>query len=98
MSVIARPLLVIMVFILVILGLNTSSQGISNLTMNDSEPVIGVAVHDHSINLDWLGASYSFDRDKLSKTISFSQITVVVQGFHNYLLRIWRIFYAVFIY
>lgn len=42
MASISRSLLIIIVFILVVLGLNTSNQGIASLTMENRKPVIGI--------------------------------------------------------
>jgi hypothetical protein len=95
---VSRPLLVILVFILVVLGLNTSNEGIGSLTMENRKPVLSIARDQDSVNVIFLGENHGMDKDGLSNNVTIRKTYDVARDGCIYLKRIWRIFYAVFIY
>ncbi|MGI5921047.1 MAG: hypothetical protein ACOX6I_04860 [Syntrophomonadaceae bacterium] len=98
MARINQLLLVLTVIILVVLGLNTSNQGIGSLTAETRKPVIGLNHDNGFIKLTWTEKTYELGRDELSSHPTVGTILDKVRQGYYYLCRIWRIFYAVFIY
>jgi hypothetical protein len=98
MASISRSLLIIIVFILVVLGLNTSNKAIGSLTMENRKPVLGISRDHNTVNLVFLGVNRSFDKDKLSNNVTLLKTYDITRDGYLYLYRIWRIFYAVFIF
>ena len=54
------------VLVLVILGLNTSNQGVNRLTMENRSAVLAFSLKPNSICLELLGQDYDYPRDSLS--------------------------------
>lgn len=98
MASISRSLLIIIVFILVVLGLNTSNQGIASLTMENRKPVIGINRDHNAVNFVFMGVNRSFDKDELANNVILLKTYDAARDGYQYLFRIWRIFYAVFIF
>lgn len=98
MTRIGRPLLVIIVFILVVLALNTSNEGIGSLTMENRKPVLGIDRQKDTVNVIFLGENRGLNKDGLSNNVTWRKTYDAVRDGYFYLQRIWRIFYAVFIY
>ena len=86
--------------ILVILGLNTSNQGINNLTREERQAVLDVDYDQGDIRLEALGNSHSYSVDRLSAILPElkQQSRRVVNGSVDYLKKIWTIFDAGFLY
>ncbi|MEN6460647.1 MAG: hypothetical protein ABFC94_04655 [Syntrophomonas sp.] len=98
MANINRSLLVIIVFILVVLGLNTSNEGIGSLTMENRKPVLDINRDHDTVNVVLLGDNLNLERDELSNNVTLRKTYDVARDGYSYLHRIWRIFYAVFIF
>jgi hypothetical protein len=64
-----RFLLVLTIVILVILGLNTSNQGINSLTLEARKPVIGWQYQGDNFNIFALGETHSYDKKEAEKNI-----------------------------
>lgn len=91
--------LVVLLLITFVLGLNTSSKGISSLTLDDRGPVLGVShQHDNKIVMTVMGEKYKIEYGKLSSETILHQTKKLAIDTKNYLQKIWRIFYAVFLY
>jgi len=80
---------------LVIMGLNTSNQGINNLTRQERQAVFDVDYSSDKLKVEALGNSheYTWDMPRIkqqSQTLMYECI--------DYLKRIWNIFDAVFLY
>lgn len=91
-----RVLLVLVLVSLVIMGLNTSNQGISRLTSENRGQVIGVAFNNDAVKLQLCSKDYVYASDKLrdqSKDIAAELKTLGEQA-KSYTFRIWRIFKA----
>lgn len=86
--------------ILVVLGLNTSNQGINSLTRQERQAVLDVDYSKGDIRVEALGNSYSYAWDRLDTTwLDLKQRSRdAVTGLIDYLKRIWTIFDAVFLY
>ena len=87
MSKIYRSLMVLAVITLIIVGLNTSSQGTSSLTAEVKKPVVGLQIENHKINVYALGEQYHLS---LHTRLQFN-------AFINYLKKIWTIFHVLFL-
>lgn len=98
MANLSRPLLVIIIFILVVLGLNTSNQGLGSLTAENRKPILGVNRDHDAVNLVFLGENRAFNKDKLSTNVTLQKTLDIIRDGYYYFHRIWRIFYAVFIF
>jgi hypothetical protein len=70
------------IFLLTALGLNTSNQGINNLTGESHNPVIAVSYDRSTMNLYWLGSDYALDLDRLPLSVK------------NYLQRMQKVIHA----
>ncbi|MGS0765111.1 hypothetical protein [Syntrophomonas curvata] len=93
-------LMLIGLVMLVILGLNTSNQGINNLTREERQAVLDVDYSKGNIKVEALGNSYSYalDRPETGWAGLKQQGRRAVNGFTDYLKKIWTIFDAVFLY
>lgn len=92
-------ILVVLLLITFVLGLNTSSKGISSLTLDDRGPVLGVSHPDNNkIVMTVMGEKYDIEYRKLSSATILHQTKKLVIDTQNHLQKIWRIFYAVFLY
>lgn len=92
--------LVLLLLIALVLGLNTSSNGISSLTMDDRGPVLGVAC-DHSdqiITMTVMGTIHNIGYGDLFSASNLDRVREAAIDIKNYVRKIWRIFYAVFLY
>lgn len=63
----SQVLMTIAVFLLVILGLNVSNQGINNLTLDERGAILAFGLNRSDISLQILGNNYTYPRDKLSQ-------------------------------
>jgi len=61
---ICRIFIVLLLTSLVIMGLNTSNQGINDLTMANRNAVIRLSLDNDSINLDLLGKRHNWSESK----------------------------------
>lgn len=99
MSMIYRSLIVLTVFVLIIMGLNTSSQGINSLTAESRSPVVGVKIENRQLNVFALGEQYSISRQDLSQgsqdVIENAQLQS--NALIKYLKKIWTIFEVLFL-
>lgn len=59
--------MIIGLFVLVILGLNLSNQGINHLTMDQRGAILALGLKQRDIDLQVLGRNYSYSRDKLGQ-------------------------------
>lgn len=91
-------ILVILLLITFVLGLNTSSKGISSLTLDDRGPVLGISKSDNKIVVTVMGNKYDLEYQKLSLGTTMHQTRKLALDTTHYVQRIWRIFYAVFLY
>ena len=83
-----RPLLVLTILILVILGLNTSNQGINSLTLDARKPVIGWQNQGDKLNVFALGETHSYDKREAGKDIMmiWQQVKTGAQATGDHLL------------
>jgi len=58
-----------MVVLLVVLGLNTSNQGINQVSGECRRPVLNVSWKDHVLYWDWLGVAHSYPTAPLENKI-----------------------------
>jgi UDP-N-acetyl-D-mannosaminuronate dehydrogenase len=99
MSKIYRSLMVLAVITLIIVGLNTSSQGTSSLTAEVKKPVVGLQIENHKINVYALGEQYHLSLQEISQE-SFGLLhntRLQFNAFINYLKKIWTIFHVLFL-
>ncbi|HEX3012251.1 MAG TPA: hypothetical protein VHQ70_09515 [Syntrophomonadaceae bacterium] len=92
--------LVLLLLLVLIMGLNTSNRGISSLTLENRGPVLGVD-YDRSnqqITAFVMGTRHDFKYNDLFSVSISEQISNAALYMKNYILKIWRIFYAVFLY
>lgn len=59
--------IIIGLFVLIILGLNLSNQGINRLTMDERGAILALGLKQHDIDLQVLGRNYTCSRDKLGQ-------------------------------
>lgn len=92
-----RAMLVVIVIALLILGLNTSNQGINRLTLEQRGPVLGLTLDDQAVNVQFLSKDYDISRDKL--LIEMQEVgkglNLLMERVKNHFIRIWVIFKAV---
>lgn len=97
MSRACQLLLVLVLVSLVIMGLNTSNQGISRLTTENRGQVIGLAFNNDAIKLQFCSQDYVYTGEQLRAR--GEDITAELESLGNqakdYSLRIWRIFRAI---
>ncbi len=93
-----RSLLVLTILILVILGLNTSNQGINSLTLDARKPVIGWQAQGDKLNIFALGETHSYDKQEAREDIVliWQQVKTGAQATGDYLLRSARIIKVLF--
>ena len=99
MSKILSSLMVLTVIILIILGLNTSSQGISSLTAEDKKPVVGLKIENQKIGVIALGEQYNFSRQDIIRAGNgvLHETQVQCDSLTHYLKKIWKIFEVLFL-
>ena len=99
MSKILSSLMVLAVIVLIILGLNTSSQGISSLTAEDKKPVVGLKIENQEINVIALGEQYDISRQDIIRTGNGVLYDAQLQcdSLVHYLKKIWKIFEVLFL-
>lgn len=92
--------LVLLLLAAIVAGLNTSNNGISSLTMDNRGPVLGIDYDQtqHKLALTVLGRNYETRCDWPSSASISGQARAAAHFFCDYTVKIWRIFYAVFIY
>lgn len=93
-------LLITGVIILVIMGLNTSNQGINNLTRAEHQAVLDLDYDNGNIKIDTMGDSHSYSMDRLTANFSLlrSKSKEIILEVRDYLKSIWTIFECVFLY
>ncbi|MBP8820207.1 MAG: hypothetical protein KBG91_07275 [Syntrophomonadaceae bacterium] len=86
--------------ILVIMGLNTSNQGINSLTREGRQAVLNLDYNQGDIKVDALGNSYDYSVDRLGTDLKLvgEKTRVYFYDVTDYLKKIWIIFDAVFLY
>lgn len=62
-----RISLVVCVILLVIIGLNTSNQGINQVSGELRGPVVALGINRHEIHGDWLGKEYGLSWQRLKQ-------------------------------
>jgi hypothetical protein len=99
MSKILSSLLIMGLILLVILGLNTSSKGISSLTAEERKPVIGLQIENQQIHVLALGQEYRLSRREISQAGQVVMQDARQQGSAcvDYLKKIWTIFNVLFL-
>ena len=99
MSKIISSLLIMGLIILVILGLNTTSNGISSLTAEERKPVIGLQIENQQIQVLALGQEYSLSRQDISQTSRglLQDARKQCGACVDYLEKIWTIFNVLFL-
>lgn len=55
--------------VLVIMGLNTSMQGLNSLTLNNEKPVLGWQATDTHIDIYTWGESHSYKKQEIAENI-----------------------------
>lgn len=85
---------------LVIMGLNTSNQGINSLTRDEHQAVFNLDYKQGEIRVDALGNSYNYSLDRLGTDLHLlgNKSRELFNNTIDYLKRIWIIFNAVFLY
>jgi hypothetical protein len=85
--------------LLVIMGLNTSNQGINSLTRNEGQAVFNLDYNEGDIRVHALGNSYNYSLDRLGTDLQLvgNKARELPNDITNYLKRIWIIFDAVFL-
>jgi hypothetical protein len=82
-----------------VLGLNTSNKGISSLTLDNRGPVLGISSQDNNkIVMTVMGEKYDIEYIKLASAKTLNQSKQWAIDIIKYVQKIWRIFYAVFLY
>ncbi|QGU00003.1 hypothetical protein SYNTR_1409 [Candidatus Syntrophocurvum alkaliphilum] len=92
--------LVFVVIVITILGLNVSNQAINSLVLENRGPIISVALENHDLNVAFLGEIYTLEKETSQKFITIVK-EYTLSGYEavkNHMLKIWNIFYAVFLY
>jgi hypothetical protein len=86
--------------LLVIMGLNTSNQGINSLTLDERQAVLNLDYNQGDIRVDALGNSYNYSLDRLGTNVYLigNKARELSTNIMDYLKRIWIIFDAVFLY
>jgi hypothetical protein len=86
--------------LLVIMGLNTSNQGINSLTLDERQSILNLDYNQGDIRIDALGNSYNYSLDRLGTDFKSAgnKAGEVFYDTIDYLKRIWIIFDAVFLY
>jgi len=86
--------------LLVIMGLNTSNQGINSLTRDEQAAVFNLDYNQGNIRVDALGNSYDYSLDRLGTNLKLvgNKTRVYFYDVTDYLKKIWIIFDAVFLY
>lgn len=86
--------------LLVIMGLNTSNQGVNSLTREEGQAVFNLDYNEGDIRVDALGNSYNYSLDRLGTDVYRigNKAREFPTDITNYLKRIWIIFDAVFLY
>ncbi len=90
-------LMVLVLVSLVIMGLNTSNQGISRLTAENRGQVIGVDFDNEAIKLQVCSKDYIYTIDKLrdqGKDMA-AELKSLGEQAKSYTFRIWNIFKAI---
>ena len=64
-----RTLLVLTILVLVILGLNISTQGMNSLTLSNQKPVLGFETDAEEVNIITLGESRSYNKQQVMRNI-----------------------------
>ena len=64
-----KPLFTIIILFLVVLGLNTSNQGINQVSGESRKPVFNVFWRDHVLYWDWLGVGHKYSTAPLENGI-----------------------------
>lgn len=85
---------------LVIIGLNTSNQGINSLTREERQAVLNLDYNQGDIKVEALGNSYDYSLDKLGTDLQSmgGKTKELFYDIIDYLKKIWTIFDAVFLY
>jgi hypothetical protein len=99
MSKIINFLLIAGVLVLVVLGLNISSQGTSSFTGEDRKPIVGLQIEKQQIHVLALGQDYSLSRGDISR-VSYGVQQEARQQYcicTDYLKKIWTIFHVLFL-
>ena len=99
MSKILSSLMVLAVVTLIILGLNTSSQGISSLTAEDKKPVVGLKIENHKIGVIALGEQYNFSYQDITQAGHgvLREAQLQSDSLAHYMKKIWKIFEVLFL-
>lgn len=99
MSKIFSSLMVLAVIILIILGLNTSSQGISSLTAEDKKPVVGLKIENQKIDVIALGEQHDISRQDIIQAGygTLHELQLQCESLFHYLKKIWKIFEVLFL-
>ena len=99
MSKILSSLMVLTVIILIILGLNTSSQGISSLTAEDKKPVVGLKLENQKIDVIAMGKQYDISRQDIIRAGNgvLHNAQLQCDSLAHYLKKIWKIFEVLFL-
>lgn len=85
---------------LVIMGLNTSNQGINSLTREERQAVFDLGYDQEKIRVDVLGNSYTYSLDRLGSDLHLlgNKSRKLFNDTTDYLKRIWVIFDTIFLY
>ena len=94
-----RSLVVLAVIILIIMGLNTSSQGTSSLTAEAKKPVVGLQIENQKINIYAMGEQYRFSPQEISRASYglFHNAHLQFNALVSYMKQIWTIFRVLFL-
>lgn len=78
-----KPVLVLLLLWLVILGLNISNQGINQLSGERRGPVISIRLHDRVLHWDWLGQGHDCQLARIK-----GNMQVLSERVYKYLLDV----------
>ncbi|MDD4170972.1 MAG: hypothetical protein PHQ94_01900 [Syntrophomonas sp.] len=84
-----RTSLVLAILVLVILGLNTSTQGMNSLTLNNQKPVLGFETDDDEVNVFTLGESHSYNKQQVVRNINSTvqRVQIYAHSSSEYVVR-----------
>ncbi len=82
-----QSLLVLAVLMLMILGLNTSNQGINSLTLDAAKPVLGWYNQGDNLHIFTLGQTHSYDKREAREDVKevWQQAKMGAQNSYNQL-------------
>ncbi len=99
MTKVYRPIMILLLIMLIILGLNTSNQAVNSLTRENPKPLIGFNIEQDNINIFAMGEQYSYSRQELSEESDgiLHEAGEIFNSISDYCKKIWKIFRVIFL-